>query len=267
MTWVVALVVAATPWSSLSDEARTDAMAKLKPLPVPERVARATDGFLGTAYVLSPLGEGQGKDPDPLVRWDAVDCVTMVEESLALAVAPDAGRLLQTLNAIRYDGAPSYEARNHVMEAQWLPANVKKGFLKDVTRQYGGEATLKTVKVITEATWKEKSGRSLGLAPAAQARGSFPLEIIPAAKALAALEHAPSGLVLVVARADRPWLVTRISHVGVLIQSDKGPLLRHASRSFKRVVDEPLARYLTRNLDFGKWTIDGLAVFEPSAPP
>jgi hypothetical protein len=266
MTWVAALVVAATPWASLSEEGRAEAMAMLKPWPMPERVARATEGFLGTAYVPSPLGEGEGKDPDPLVRWDAVDCLTMVEEAIALAVAPDAGSLVQTLNQIRYHGTPSYEARNHLMEAQWLPSNVKKGFLKDVTRQYGGAATRKTVKVLTEATWKEKSGRSLGLSPSAQPRGSFPLELIPAEQALAALAHAPSGLVVVVARADRPWLVTRVSHVGVLIQSDKGPLLRHASRSFKRVVDEPLERYLRRNLDFGKWTIDGLALFEPSVP-
>lgn len=266
MTLLVTVLVAATPWSSVSDEARQKAMTELKALPVPERVARASAGFLGTAYVLSPLGEGEGRDPDPLVRWDAVDCVTMVEEAMALSVAPDADHLVETLNLIRYDGAPSYEARNHVMEAQWLPANVRKGFLKDVTRQYGGGDTVKAVKTITAATWQEKSGRSLGLAPDAQPRGQFALELIPAAKAVEKLKGAPSGLVLVVARADRPWLLTRISHVGVLIQTEKGPMLRHASRSFKRVVDEPLERYLTRNLDFGKWTIDGLAVFEPAAP-
>jgi hypothetical protein len=262
----VVFVLAATPWSSLSDAQRADALTQLKRAPMPERVARASDGFLGTAYVLSPLGEGAGKDPDPLLRWDAVDCVTMVEESMALALAPDDAELVPTLNQIRYAAAPSYEARNHVMEAQWLPENVRKGYLKDVTRQYGGAATRTTTKTITDATWKEKSGRSLGLSEEAQPRGSFPLDIIPAERAVQALKKAPSGLVLVVARADRPWLVTRISHVGILVQTDKGPMLRHASRSFKRVVDEPLDHYLTRNLDFGKWTIEGLAVFEPSAP-
>jgi hypothetical protein len=49
----------------------------------------------------------------------------------------------------------------------------------------------------------------------------------------------------------------------VLLQSPRGPLLRHASRSFKKVVDESLDRYLSRNLDFGQWTIEGLALFEP----
>ena len=72
---------------------------------------------------------------------------------------------------------------------------------------------------------------------------------------------------MVVVRADRPSLVTRVSHVGVLVQSAKGPMLRHASRSFKKVVDEPVSRYLTRNLDFAQWTIEGLALYEPVLPP
>jgi hypothetical protein len=181
-------------------------------------------------------------------------------------VAPDDASLVSTLNAIRYEGSPSYAGRNHVMEAQWLPSNVKKGFLKDVTRQYAGAATVRTTKVISAATWREKSGRALGLPASAQPTGAFALELLPAARAVQALARAPSGLVVVVARADRPWLVTRVSHVGVLIQSDRGPLLRHASRSFKRVVDEPLSHYLARNLDYGAWTIEGLAIFEPQAP-
>lgn len=266
MTWALALALAAAPWSALTASQRQEAIAALKAVPMPERVARASEGFLGTAYVRSPLGEGKGKDVDPLVRFDAVDCVTLVEQSMALALTPDDDALVPTLNEIRYSGAPSYEARNHVMEAQWIPQNVRKGFLKDVTRDWGGGATLTTTKVITADTWNEKSGRALGLVEAAQPRGAFSLELIPARKAVEALAKAPSGLVVVVARADRPWLVTRISHVGVLIQSNHGPLLRHASRSFKRVVDEPLERYLSRNLRYGAWTIEGLAVFEPRAP-
>jgi hypothetical protein len=266
MTWALALVLAAAPWSSLTAEARADALAGLKPVPMPERLARATDGFLGTRYQLSPLGEGAGLDPDPLLRWDAVDCVTFVEQALALALTPNLDALVPTLNRIRYEGAPAYEARHHVMEAQWLPANARRGLVRDVTRAYGGTATVTAEKELSEATWREPGGRALGLPPSAQARGRFSLDIIPAARALEALRRAPSGLVVVVVRADRPRLVTRVSHVGVLIQSPRGPLLRHASRSFKRVVDEPLARYLSRNLDFGAWTIEGLALYEPLEP-
>jgi phage terminase large subunit-like protein len=153
------------------------------------------------------------------------------------------------------------------MEAQWLPVNLAKGFIKDVTRQYGGAATRRVTKVLDEATWRRPAARSLALDEASQPRGEFALEVVPAAHVLAALEKAPSGLVVVVVRADKPALVTRVSHVGVLVRGPRGLMLRHASRSYKKVVDEPLAHYLTRNLDFASWTIEGLALFEPLEPP
>jgi hypothetical protein len=53
-----------------------------------------------------------------------------------------------------------------------------------------------------------------------------------------------------------------VSHVGFLVHKPSGPHLRHASRSFGRVVDEPLSKYLERNLGYGKWTVEGLSVFE-----
>jgi Protein of unknown function (DUF1460) len=264
MTSLLVAVLAVTPWSQLSDASREEEMARLAALAtLRERLVAATERFVGTPYVTSPLGEGVGRDADPLVRWDAVDCVTMVEESLALSTARP-GRLVETLNALRYDGPPAWENRLHVMESQWLPKNVERGHLKDVTAVYGGHAVRRVKKVLSEATWKEKGGAGLALPKNKQTVGTWELPIIPSASAVDTLSRAPAGLVVVVVRADRPTQVTRVSHVGVLIQSPKGPLLRHASRTFKKVVDEPLARYLHRNLDFAKWTIEGLAVFEPT---
>ncbi len=266
MTSLVLLMLASTPWSSMGDAQRADAMVELQKLPtLRERLLAATNGFLGTPYVLSPLGEGEGRDADPLVRWDAVDCVTMVEESFALSMSTPES-LLPSLTKLRYDGAPSWENRLHIMESQWLPENVKRGLLRDVTREWGGDATRSVKKVLSAATWKEKGAVGLAIPETKQSRGTWEFDLIPAEVAAQKLKDAPAGLLVVVVRADRPWLVTRVSHVGVLVQTPKGPMLRHASRSFKKVVDEPLARYLSRNLDFGTWTIEGLAVYEPTLP-
>ncbi len=263
MTALWALLLAATPWATMGESQRADAMAHLKTLPtLRERVLEATEGFVGSPYVTSPLGEGSGHDPDPLIRWDAVDCVTMIEESIALSTAEPA-TLVEVLSALRYDGPPAWENRLHIMESQWLPQNVKRGVLRDVTAQWGGQKTRRVKKVLSAATWKEKSGVGLSLPEARQSRGTFELDIIPSAVAAEALSKAPAGLLVVVVRADRPSLVTRVSHVGVLVQTAKGPMLRHASRSFKKVVDEPVSRYLTRNLDFAQWTIEGLSLYEP----
>jgi hypothetical protein len=262
---LLALLLSALPpgWSSLDDQQRADAELALKQQPLPGRLAAASERFLGTPYAVSPLGEGEGHDQDPLVRFDAVDCLTMVEESLALSLAPDDSQLVPVLSRIRYAGEPSWSSRNHVMEAQWLPQNLAKGLVRDVTRTYGGEQTRRVFKTLSAKTWRQKSARGLALAPAVQPKGLFALDIIPARQALAALADAPAGLIVVVVRADKPSLVTRVSHVGVLVQGPQGPTLRHASRSFKKVIDEPLAHYLSRNLDFAAWTIEGLALFEP----
>lgn len=266
MTFVVMALVAVAPWQSLDGGARAAQVEALKGLPLEARFVAASEGFLGTPYVLSPLGEGEGHDPDPLVRYDAADCLTMVEQSLALAVAPDEAHVIETLNHIRYEGAPSYEGRLHVMEAQWLPVNQSRGLLEDVTRRFGKDVVKRLSKRITAETWAEKGGKALGLSPAGQATGEFFIDVVPSDRAPAVLATAPEGLIVVVVRADRPRLVTRVTHVAVLVQKPSGPFLRHASRSFKRVVDEPVEKYLKRNLEFGAWTVEGVALYRVKEP-
>lgn len=264
---VLLAVLATTPWVKLDDDARAKQAQELKRLPLSDRLASVAEGFLGTPYVLSPLGEGAGHDPDPLIRYDALDCVTLVEETMALALAPGRDQLLPTLNQIRYSGAPAWETRNHITEAQWLPHLVEAGYLKDVARRWGGDDTRVLKKVFTDQTWKTKMAQGLALPESARPRGEFSLDVLPPSVAVEKLSRAPSGLVLVVVRSDRPWLVTRVSHVAMLLQTRKGPMLRHASRTSKKVVDESLAGYLKRNLDYGQWTIEGLAVYEVQTPP
>lgn len=249
MSWLVAALLAAAP------------------TPLNQRLEEVSAGFLGTPYVISPLGEGTGKDPDPLIRTDGVDCLTFVEQAIAMSLAPAADQVLPLLTRIRYEGErPDFETRNHVMEAQWVPNNLKKGFLKDITRSVGGEQTVRLKKTLDDVAWASKSGASLGLSLEGQRRGDFEWDAIPASAALERLKSAPTGTVVVVVRADRPKMVTRISHIGFLIHKKNGPFLRHASRSFGKVVDEPLANYLGRNLAYAKWTVEGVSLYAVSAP-
>ena len=70
--------------------------------------------YLGTKYVLNPLGEGKAPDTDPLFRTDAFDCSTFVETVLA-----DGD--LNKLNKIRYkDEKIDFLNRNHFVETDWL---------------------------------------------------------------------------------------------------------------------------------------------------
>lgn len=231
--------------------------------PLGQRLEAVSATFLGAPYVASPLGAGRsGKDPDPVIRMDAVDCLTFVEQAIALSLAATSEQALPLLARIRYEGeATDYEQRNHVMEAQWIPNNLKRGVLEDITRAIGGAQTIKVHKALDDAAWASKTGAALELRHQFQRRGTFEWDAIPAAIALEKLTDAPTGTVVVVVRADRPTMVTRISHIGFLIHKKQGPFLRHASRSFGKVVDEPLANYLGRNLGYAKWTVEGLSLY------
>ena len=267
MSWLW-LVLAASPvsWAELDEAGRTSTLDAYRSMAPEARLTNISAKFLKTPYVVSPLGEGEGFDPDPRIRFDAVDCLTFVEETMALCLSSGGDQVVKTLDQIRYADKVGYGDRNHVMEAQWLPNNLKKGFLTDVTKKYGGESTVHVTKILDDAAWKSKSGSSLKLLPSQQAHGEFGIDIIPAAKALGVLDGVPEGTVVVVVRADRPTLVTRITHVGFLIHGPKGPALRHASRTFGKVVDEPLASYLHRNLGYAKWTVDGFSLYQVTAP-
>jgi len=106
--------------------------ARLATLPAGwERVRAASEGFLGAPYRHSPLGEGAGVDPDPRLRWDAVDCITLIETAMAVGEARSLAEVRPILDDIRYaDGtSPSFENRLHLMEAQWIPDLIRKGYL------------------------------------------------------------------------------------------------------------------------------------------
>jgi hypothetical protein len=260
----LAFIMAATPWMTQTAEARALNRSRIELLDLDERMIEVSSGFLGTPYAEGPLGEGAGLDADPLFRWDKVDCLTLVEETMALSLVAAADDVVETLNLIRYGQGVSYEVRNHLMEAQWIPSNLQKGFIEDVTHTFGGKSVRRISKSLSRDTWQGRIGRALKLRE--NPLGSFGVDIVPAAAVLDVARKAPAGLIVVVVRADRPAQVTRVSHVGILIQGRRGPMLRHASKSFRRVVDEPLEKFLRRNLAASAGSIEGLSFFRLARP-
>ncbi len=251
-------------WMDLTPQARAQAVLELEPLPFLDRVVAASGRFLGTPYVESPLGEGEGPDPDPKERYDAVDCLTFVEESLALSAARKAEEIPGLLSEIRYGSEPTYEDRNHLMEAEWIPNNAKKGFVRDVTARYAGADVEWTQKVVTKKTWTSASSRALGLPEARQLTGTFRFPILPLAKVMAHARGFPSGTILLVVREDLALKATRITHLGFVVQKRHRTYLRHAARNgYARVIDEDLETFLGRNSRYAKWRVSGVALLEP----
>jgi len=230
------------------------------------RALWASGLLLGAPYRLSPLGEGAGVDPDPRFRLDAFDCVTLVETAIALGHARTIAEARVLLDDLRYHGAPSFQTRNHYLEAQWLPVNREKGWIADVTAELGGDLAVVGEKRLTPRTWKaaEQAGATLpGLDRSARPLGAFPLPLLPLDHLVELAPRIPPGTILLVVREDRPWRPYRVTHLGLVVEGPRGQrLLRHASDvpGVMRVRDEPLGRFAARSARY-RWPVVGVSLW------
>jgi hypothetical protein len=235
--------------------------------PGAERAVLASERFLGAPYVLSPLGEGSGPDPDPRFRLDAFDCVTLVETAIAFANAASAPEAARLLDDIRYDGPPDFGQRNHYLEAQWLPANVRKGWIAAATREIAGPLAVTTGKRLDAGGWKaaERAGHVLpGLSKDRRPVGDFQLDLVPLARVAEIAPRIPAGTILLVVREDRPRRPYRVTHLGIVVAGKDGARwLRHASDApgAMRVRDERLDRFLARNHRYQGWPVSGVSLY------
>jgi hypothetical protein len=242
---------------------------------LPQRVEAISALFLGVPYKLGPLGEGpDGEfDRDPLIRFDAFDCTTFVETVMALSLNSDFDSATRTLQKIRYkDGHIGYATRNHFIELDWVPNNVRSGYLHDITSDVAGRNAVKVRKTISKRRWYlRKSLASLDgaftkdekqhLVTRLRHLGSrlpderatltvLPLKVLPLA-----LAKIPSGTIANLVHADRRDRATIASHQVLLIKKSDGWYVRHAA-SGKAVEDDPIA-ILGRYRDL-RWRLIGL---------
>ncbi|MGA8890826.1 MAG: N-acetylmuramoyl-L-alanine amidase-like domain-containing protein [Anaeromyxobacteraceae bacterium] len=235
----------------------------------PAGAARATwaaGRLRGMPYGESPLGEGEGKDPDPRFRLDRFDCTSLVETALALGAARSVAEAEPLLDGIRYAGAPGYENRNHYVEAQWLPDLAAKGWIADVTAAVGGgDAVVVTVRH-RRAEWAEEARRGklvAGLDPGRMPDGESRLSLVPLARVTELASRIPSGTILLVARGERKGRPYRVVHMGIVVVDGRGErLVRHASRDLDRVVDERLERFVARYEKQRTWPVEGFSFWE-----
>lgn len=191
--------------------------------------------YVGRPYVKNPLGEGIAPDNDPLIRFDAFDCTTFVETSLA-----DGD--VQKLNKIRYkDGVIDFVNRNHIIETDWIPNN--SDLITDVTENYGKTA-VRTVK-INRAGWMK---HNYGIDDNTPIK-TVNLKYIPYSS-ITKIENSEPLIVLFVRnkRQNTSRLGTdlAVTHMGFLLPDGT---LRHASRYAKRVVDTNFDKYINRMLE------------------
>lgn len=108
---------------------------------VPELTLRMAETFLGVPYVAQTL---EGNATEQLVcRFDALDCTTLVDVSVALALAKKENltyqQFLDKMTQLRYAGGAidGYPSRQHYF-LSWRNQGTESGLLEDISQKLGG---------------------------------------------------------------------------------------------------------------------------------
>lgn len=211
---------------------------------VPARMEALSAVLLGSPYEAHGL-VGSAAEPEVFTAsLQAFDCVTYVETVLSLARASDPVAFSEELRRIRYDGGEiEWVRRNHYM-TEWLRRNAKAGIVRSVVAE--GLATRKE--------------RLLDAVPGLEARKAT-FRCIPKAKFRSFGPRLRNGDILLFvstkARLD-------VFHCGLLVRKDGRWMLRHASRSAGRVVEQDLAAFLAANRMAGLVAVRPLEVAIPA---
>ena len=188
--------------------------------------------FLGKPYINNPLGEGVAPDTDPLIRFDAFDCVTFVETALAHSN-------LTELNKIRYkDGKPTFINRNHFIETDWLENNAD--IVKNVSSEYAATKT-RIVKIDKGQWFKKIHNIDTDFTPRTVHLEYIPYESahnIKVQKTMIVLFIIDSSKIRNKIGSD-----LAVRHMGFLMPNG---VLRHASRVKGKVVDTDFEKHINR---------------------
>ena len=267
---VLATVLAAAfghaPLAGLSEAQLDQRIAQVHKLPaIGDRIDALSKLFIGTPYADYPLGEGgTGPEPQPRFRLDVVDCQTYVETVLAMANASSLQQAKTIMDDIRYSKAPpSFATRNHFTEAQWLPSNIAKGYLRSETESIDGNAPVSNL-VLDRAKWG-KVPLLQRLLKADIPEGKFGIAYLPLAEIRKRANSIEPGSVILVVRANDPSRVVRVSHMGFIVNGAGGLAVRHASTvpAEHLVIEEPFDHYLARMAAYKKWRVIGFGLAMP----
>ena len=256
-------LIAASSLSSMSDQQLDQNLAAMHQLPFSERIERLSQVFLGTPYGELPLGEGSGIEPQPRWRVDKVDCQTYVETVLAMANARSLAEAQRILDDIRYNGEVSFDNRNHFTEAQWLPVNTEKGYFTDEVPVLDGRAPTETLTLI-HAQWSKVPvlKRLAGIHNIPD--GKYMVRYLPMEELHAHVKNIQSGTIIMVVREHDPNRIVRISHMGFVVKTPKGWMVRHASTGPEhQVIEVPFGEYVQKQASFKHWKVVGFALAQP----
>lgn len=203
-------------------------IAQTRNLPtVSERITAISHALLGHPYQANTLIGGPRQAEVFVTRDDRFDCVTFCETVLAAAKAHDLPSFAAELRAIRYQkGVVEWRERNHDFAA-WCERNTANGLCRPIA--LGTPVELR---------------KTIAIPPTLGAR-SYTIAATTTASLFAQKDKLQNGDIIgFVSR--RP--VLDYFHTGFVMFTNDGKLvLRHASESHGRVVDERMTAFVGVN--------------------
>jgi N-acetylmuramoyl-L-alanine amidase-like protein len=204
----------------LIDEARGKGL-------ISQRLEFISSALRGTRYQGYTLIGGPRQPEQFVARDDAFDCVTFCETVLAAAIAGNLGEFDTALRTIRYhNGVVSWRERNHYF-FEWGQHNIENNVCRSVTFD-------ETIKIEKTVYWNKELGRR-----------RFSIAVTPRAVFLANKRQLAKGDIVgfITQRPNLDYF-----HVGFITFDTGGELLlRHASQSRHRVLDERMDRFVAVN--------------------
>jgi hypothetical protein len=193
---------------------------------ISHRVDFISAALRGTRYLGYTLIGGPRRPEKFVVRDDGFDCVTFCETVLAAAIARNLGEFETMLRKIRYhNGIVQWRERNHYF-FEWGEHNVENGICRWISMDGAVD-----IKKIVDS----QKGLS---------RRRFAMRVIPRAVFVANKPMLERGDIIGFV-SHQPGL--DYFHAGFIAFARDGTLLlRHASESHHRVVDERMDRFLAR---------------------
>lgn len=192
---------------------------------VSQRIDFVSTALRGTRYQGYTLIGGPRRPEQFVLRDDAFDCVTFCETVLAAARAHDIGGFEDSLREIRYrKGYVNWFERNHYF-FEWCQNNVDNKVCRWL--ELPGAVDLRK-------TVDSQKGLS---------KRRFAMRVIPHTAFLANADRLMTGDIIgfVSRRPDLDYF-----HCGFIVR-DRALMLRHASESHGRVLDERMDRFLAHN--------------------
>jgi len=241
--------------------------------------------FLGVPYLAGAQGEGEQAELDqsPLYRFDAFDCLTYVNNVLALSLSRNETEFKEKLLQINYyDSIAKYENRFHFVSVDWNLQNQKNKIITDITDTiadvsyaegeidrpnwflHRSEKDIKLLNPFSEAEIKNRIEKLKNISKKVKKEWAC-VPYIPLAKSFDIFDKIPHVSIIEIVRpnwnlAEKIGTNLHISHLGFAIRRENQLFFRHASSEQKQVVEVLLSDYMRNCLK--SETIKGIGIYK-----